>query len=51
MGQCKFGKDSMLLFYFFWPQLNKENILRIEEVSPFSFAGLKRLMIWIVIKV
>lgn len=29
MGQCKFEKDRMLLFYFFWPQLNKENMLQI----------------------
>lgn len=27
MGQCKPEKDSMLLLYFFWPQLNKENML------------------------
>lgn len=48
IGQCEFEKDSMLLFYFFWPQLNKENMLQISEVSTFSFEGLKRLTIWII---
>lgn len=38
-------------FTLFWPWLNKENMLQIYEVSTFSFAGLKRLMIWIIVKV
>lgn len=61
-GSCRLGKLSLELsvlanvnwkrtvcsyFTFFWPQLNKENMLQILEVSTFSFEGLKRLMIWI----